>query len=82
MQECGITGRSYTYETMRQLIKRYGSALTRMGFKKGEVMAIISPNVPEYPIALLGASGAGMPVALINPTHTPGLGVENYKFEC
>ncbi|XP_057379390.1 uncharacterized protein LOC130701426 [Daphnia carinata] len=69
--ECGITGRKYSYEMMRQLIRRFGSALTRMGFQKGEVFAIISPNVPEFPIALFGASGAGMPVSLVNPTYTP-----------
>ena len=57
---------------MRQLIRRFGSALTRMGFQKGEVFGIISPNIPEFPIALYGASGAGMPVSLVNPTFTAG----------
>ena len=57
----------------RHLIRRYASALTRMGFKKGEVMGIVSPNVPEYPIALLGASAVGMPAALVNPIYTPGM---------
>lgn len=71
-QECGVTGRKYSYEMMRQLIRRFGSALTRMGFQKGEVFAIISPNIPEFPIALYGASGAGMPVSLVNPTYTAG----------
>ncbi|KAK4037209.1 hypothetical protein OUZ56_029248 [Daphnia magna] len=69
--ECGITGRKYTYEMLAHLIRRYGSALTRAGFKKGQVMAIVSPNVPEFAIALLGASAIGMPVALVNPTFTP-----------
>ena len=58
---------------MRQLVRRFGSALTRMGYKKGEVFAIISPNIPEFPIALYGASGAGMPVSLVNPTYTAGI---------
>jgi acyl-CoA synthetase (AMP-forming)/AMP-acid ligase II len=44
-----------------------------MGYKKGEVFAIISPNIPEFPIALYGASGAGMPVSLVNPTYTAGI---------
>lgn len=57
---------------LAHLIRRYGSALTRAGFKKGQVMAIVSPNVPEFAIALLGASAIGMPVALVNPTFTPG----------
>jgi acyl-coenzyme A synthetase/AMP-(fatty) acid ligase len=73
LQECGITGRKYTYEMTRQLIRRFGSALTRMGYKKGEVFGIISPNIPEFPIVLYGASGAGMPVSLVNPTFTAGI---------
>ena len=43
-----------------------------MGFQKGEVFAIISPNIPEYPIALYGAAAVGMPVSLVNPTFTVG----------
>ena len=72
LQECGLTGRKYTYEVLRQMIRRFGSALTRMGFVKGDVFGIVLPNLPEYPIALLGASGAGMPVTLINPIYTVG----------
>lgn len=55
------------------LIRRFGSALTRMGFQKNEVFGIVSPNVPEFPIVLNGASGVGMPVALVNPLYTPGM---------
>jgi acyl-CoA synthetase (AMP-forming)/AMP-acid ligase II len=72
-QECGVTGRKYTYEMLGHLIRKCGSALTRAGYKKGDVMAIISPNVPEFPVALLGAASVGMPVALVNPTFTPGM---------
>uniref|UniRef100_A0A0P5EQT1 4-coumarate--CoA ligase n=1 Tax=Daphnia magna TaxID=35525 RepID=A0A0P5EQT1_9CRUS len=68
--ECGISGRRYTYNTMSQAVCRFGSALTRMGFIQGEVMGIIAPNLPEFPIAMFGAAGAGMPVALVNPTYT------------
>ncbi|KZS06466.1 putative 4-coumarate--CoA ligase 3, partial [Daphnia magna] len=68
--ECGISGRRYTYNTMSQAVRRFGSALTRMGFIQGEVMGIIAPNLPEFPIAMFGAAGAGMPVALVNPTYT------------
>lgn len=50
-----------------------------MKFKKGEVMGIVSPNIPEFPIAMLGASGAGMPVALVNPTYTPGAACKLFR---
>lgn len=58
---------------MRQMIKRFGSSLTRMGFNKGDVFGMILPNVPEYPIAMLGASGIGMPITVLNPLYTPGM---------
>ena len=80
-QECGLSRRRYTYNTMSQAVRRFGSALTRMGFKKGDVMGVVSPNVPEFPIAVFGSAGAGMPVALVNPAYTPGMFfVYKYKY--
>ena len=55
---------------MRELIRRFGSSLARMGFKKGEVFGICLPNLPEFPIAMLGAAGIGMPVTTVNPIYT------------
>lgn len=68
--ECGITGRKYTYDKVRMLTRRFGSALVRMGFKKGEVLGLVLPNLPEFPIAMLGAAGIGMPVTTVNPIYT------------
>lgn len=56
---------------MRELIRRFGSSLVRMGFKRGEVLGLVLPNLPEFPIALLGAAGIGMPVTTVNPIYTP-----------
>lgn len=55
---------------MRMLTRRFGSALVRMGFKRGEVMGLVLPNLPEFPIAMLGAAGIGMPVTTVNPIYT------------
>ena len=41
-----------------------------MGFKKGQVLGMILPNLPEVPIVLLGAAGIGMPVTTVNPIYT------------
>ena len=65
-----MTGRSYTYGKVRDLIRRFGSSLARQGFKKGEVLGMVLPNLPEVPIVLLGASGIGMPVTAVNPVYT------------
>ncbi|EFX82657.1 hypothetical protein DAPPUDRAFT_316478 [Daphnia pulex] len=68
--ECGLTGRKYTYGQLIVLIRHFGSALVRMGFKKGEVFGMLLPNLPEFPIVLLGAAGIGMPVTTVNPIYT------------
>lgn len=68
--ECWGTGRKYTYGKLRDLTRNFGSALVRMGFKQGEVFGMILPNLPEFPIILLGAAGIGMPVTTVNSTYT------------
>ena len=57
---CGMTGRQYTYEMTQQLATKFGSALRRLGAEKGDVIAFILPNIPEFPIAFLGCAGAGI----------------------
>jgi len=68
--ECGITGRKYTYDKVRDLSRRFGSALVRMGFQRGEVFGMVLPNLPEFPIVMFGAAGIGMPVTTVNPIYT------------
>lgn len=71
-KECGLTGRKYTYSQVRDLSCRFGSALVRMGFKRGEVLGMVLPNLPEFPIVAFGATGVGIPVTTVNPIYTPG----------
>ena len=47
---CGMTGRQYTYEMAQQMSVKFGSALRRLGAQKGDVVAMILPNLPEFPI--------------------------------
>lgn len=68
--ECGITGRQYTYDKLMDLVRRFGSSLYRMGLRKGDVVGLVLPNIPEFPITLLGAAGVGMPVTTVNPIYT------------
>lgn len=68
---CGMTGRQYTYGMAYGMARKFGSALLRMGAKKGDVMGMIVPNIPEFPIAFLGACGVGVTITTMNPTYRP-----------
>ena len=47
---CGMTGRQYTYQMARQMSEKFGSSLKRLGARNGDVVALILPNIPEFPI--------------------------------
>jgi len=73
----GMSGRSYTYAELAGAIGNAAGGLARRGFGKGDVLAILSPNVPEYAIAFHAAATAGGAVTTINPTYT----VEEVRFQ-
>ncbi|XP_068691723.1 uncharacterized protein [Montipora foliosa] len=66
----GSSERTYTYNELSALIEKLGSALTKRGFKKGDVLAVFLPNVPEYPILFFGVIALGGVVTTLNPTLT------------
>jgi len=68
---CGMTGRSYTYEMAHGMSKKFGSALLRLGANKGDVLGMVVPNIPEFPIAFLGAAGVGVTLTTMNPSYRP-----------
>ena len=68
------TDRKYTYAQLRIFIVKVASALTRLGYKKGDVICIHSVNIPEFSILLLGAASAGIIVTTSNPAYTAGRG--------
>jgi PAS domain S-box-containing protein len=63
----GLTGRRVTYGELASLCRRAAAGLASSGFGKGDVLAIWSPNLPEYPVAFYGAALAGGAVTTINP---------------
>jgi acyl-CoA synthetase (AMP-forming)/AMP-acid ligase II len=64
------TGRSYTYGQLRDAAYRVAAGLQKRGFSKGDKLALIGPNSPEYPIAVYGAQLAGGAVTTLNPLYT------------
>lgn len=45
----------------------------------GDVIAICLSNIPEFPIATLGAIEAGLIVTTMNPIYTVGMSIYNQK---
>src|ERR1700694_4825351 len=64
------SGRSYTYAELASNATKLGAGLHARGFGKGDVMAIMAPNLPEYPIAFLGVAAVGGINTTLNPLYT------------
>lgn len=70
---CSLTGRKYTYAESRAIAHRFAASLCKAGFKHGDVIAVVLPNIPEFPLVLFGALEGGMVVTTVNPVFTPGI---------
>ncbi|KAL4822060.1 hypothetical protein BDW67DRAFT_172046 [Aspergillus spinulosporus] len=65
----GTSTTSYTYSDLRTQSARFGSALkTKWGFKKGDVLALVSPSCIETPGVTWGCHYTGGIVAPVNPS--------------
>ena len=66
----GVSGREYMFNEVDESTAKFSSALNRMGFSRGSVLSICSPNVPEYCSVFFGALASGGTVSPVNPTYT------------
>ncbi|WP_332856365.1 long-chain-fatty-acid--CoA ligase [Duganella sp. S19_KUP01_CR8] len=60
-----------TYAEVDAYSKRLGAWLQSRGMKKGARVAVMMPNVLQYPIAIAAILRAGYTVVNINPLYTP-----------
>ncbi|CAG8611492.1 14525_t:CDS:10 [Dentiscutata erythropus] len=66
----GITGKGYTFGEFKHESKKFAAGLQDvLGFKRGDVLAIFSPNQVDYPITVLGTIAAGGKVTTANPKY-------------
>ncbi|MEN3366855.1 MAG: long-chain acyl-CoA synthetase [Burkholderiales bacterium] len=59
-----------TYAQVDEYSKKLGAWLQGRGLKKGARVAIMMPNVLQYPIAIAGILRAGYTVVNVNPLYT------------
>src|SRR6056297_3875455 len=63
-------GRELTYRELDERSRAFGAWLKSRGLKKGDRVAIMLPNLLQYPIALFGILRAGLVVVNTNPLYT------------
>lgn len=64
-------GRTLTYGEFDQLVTQFATSLTSiLGLSRGDRIAIMMPNLLQYPIALFAAIRAGLIVVNTNPLYT------------
>jgi len=60
-----------TYAELDEQSRKLGAWLQNTGLKKGARVAVMMPNLLQYPIAIAGILRAGYTVVNVNPLYTP-----------
>ena len=60
-----------TYRDLERASNCFANALIQLGIQKGDRVALILPNSPQFVIAYFGALKAGAIVIAFNPLYTP-----------
>ncbi|WP_027142139.1 long-chain fatty acid--CoA ligase [Mesorhizobium sp. WSM3626] len=64
-------GKSITYAELERLSAAFGAYLQSTGLQKGARVALMMPNVLQYPVAMMAVARAGFTVVNVNPLYTP-----------
>lgn len=64
-------GKTYNYAEIHEMSLKFAAYLqTELQLKKGDRIALMMPNIIQYPIALFGALHAGLVIVNCNPLYT------------
>ncbi|RWD59323.1 MAG: long-chain-fatty-acid--CoA ligase [Mesorhizobium sp.] len=64
-------GKSISYAELERLSAAFGAYLQSKGLEKGARVALMMPNVLQYPVAMMAILRAGFTVVNVNPLYTP-----------
>ncbi|MFD8388437.1 4-coumarate--CoA ligase family protein [Streptomyces sp. NPDC059680] len=67
----GTEGTTLTYEQVDRFHRRVAAGLADAGVRKGDVLALHSPNTIAFPTAFYAATRAGASVTTVHPLATP-----------
>jgi len=63
-------GKTITFGQVDDLSRAFAAYLQAQGFARGDRIAIMMPNVPQYPVAVAAILRAGYVVVNVNPLYT------------
>jgi long-chain acyl-CoA synthetase len=64
-------GKEVSYAQTDSLSRAFAAYLQGLGLAKGDRVAIMMPNVPQYPVAVAAILRAGFVIVNVNPLYTP-----------
>ena len=70
-EACVCMGRALTYAAIDEASRGFAAFLQARGIKRGARVALMMPNVLQYPVAIAGALRAGCTVVNVNPLYKP-----------
>jgi len=66
-----MMGSSMSFGQMDELSQALAAYLQSLGLERGDRVAVMLPNVPQYPVAVAAILRAGYVVVNVNPLYTP-----------
>ncbi len=63
--------REMSFDELDAQSKNFAAYLQHKGLQKGDAVAVMMPNLLQYPVALFGILRAGLTVVNVNPLYTP-----------
>ena len=63
-------GKTISFGELDKMSRDFAAWLQAKGLKKGDRVALMMPNVLQYPVALFGTLRAGLVVVNVNPLYT------------
>ena len=64
-------GKDFSYRLVDEMSRAFAAYAQTLGLAQGDRVAIMLPNVPQYPVVVAGLLRAGLVVVNVNPLYTP-----------
>ena len=66
-----MMGRTISFAQVDEMSRAFAAYLQSLGLEKGDRVALMMPNVMQYPVAVAAVLRAGLVVVNVNPLYTP-----------